>query len=128
MVDSFIENEIRRYDDTKSKTLSNLLKNPNIEFNLFASKKSLSVNTTIDKSNSTVKKGDSNLSKIKNNSALLTKRIYKNIKQRSKSTEPGLAVTEDTSMSISSFRKDFVLADYTVDLIASQLTLIEWVS
>lgn len=127
MVDSFIENEIRRYDDTKSRTLSNLLKNPNIEFNLFANKKSLSVNKP-DKSKSAVKKGDSNLSKIKNNSALLTKRIYKNIKQRSKSTDPGLAVTEDTSMSISSFRKEFVLADHTVDLVASQLTLIEWVS
>ena len=34
----FIENEIRTYDESKSRTLSDLLRNPRIEFNLFKTK------------------------------------------------------------------------------------------
>ena len=124
MVDSFIENEIKRYDESKSRTLSNLLKSPNIEFNLFANKKSLSVNKASKQGKSGVKKGDSNLSKQLKNSALLTKRIYKNMKQRSKSSDPSLSRAEDTSSL--SFKRDFVIAEHGVDAVASQLTLIEW--
>ncbi len=126
LVDAFIDNEVSAYDKAKSKTLSSLLRSPKIEFNLFASKKSLHMNKST-KRISAAQKSPVETGKP----STLRKRIFntKNIK-RSKSTEHLTNSEENTSICLNAStlnrRENFSITDHATDLIASQLTLIEW--
>lgn len=122
LVDSFIENEVHAYDSKKSLTLSNLLKNPRIEFNLFANKKVLRVKTEKKQT----KNNQTKSTKIP--AITIKKRIFnqKNLK-RSKSTE-NLTHGIDSSISLNSTlgQTNWFFGDYPIETVASQLTLIEW--
>ena len=118
-MERFIENQVKHHNDTRYRALIDLLHNPNIEFNLFA-----------NKSTSRLKQEQ----KIKKSNRIINSKIKKIIKSRarssskSKSTERGLSAnpSEDLNLTVSSRRESFYVFDYSVDVISSQLTLIEW--
>jgi hypothetical protein len=118
-LDSFIENQIKTYDESKYLMIYNLLTNPRVEFNLF--------NAFQNKYEHKNKKVENETKKV---NRLLNAGAYKKKLAKSKSSENLLNENEETGSNVSVsnlFRRaNFSINDYPCELVASQLTLIEW--
>ncbi|CAF0766607.1 unnamed protein product [Brachionus calyciflorus] len=132
----FLKTEIKSYDEKKQKILISLLQNPNIEFNLFSKKTKYfeKINEKYRKQESeSVKKprlfnGAAIKKRILNSSANLQKRARSSSKSKSMERSQYESRNQDelNTTTSSTIRIDFLLSDFTIDKIASQLTLLEW--
>jgi hypothetical protein len=132
-----IESSFKLYDVNKSKLLLTLLHNPNVEFSLFVSNSKLGEKKFGKDKIGTIKR------KILNNNnnssyqqqlqqselkaaAAVSRRMGKQALSKSKSIEFLHNEHELNSTLSLSKKQDFFVFDYSIDLIASQLTLLEW--
>lgn len=131
-LECFLNDEIKFFDVKKYELILSLLQNPNIEFDLFAKKSKY-----FEKLNEKYLKNENETKKSRLfNGTSLKKRILNSSAKRarsrskSKSREPSQHESrcqDDPNATISSsYRIDFLVSDFTIEKIASQLTLIEW--
>lgn len=127
-MESFIESVVVLYDKSKSKILLNLLHNPNVEFRLAVNKSTskLKCNKRIEMGKRTNRIGAIKR-KILNNPEKLTKRVRSMPKSKSNEYLHNDELNSSLNMSALNRRDEFFVFDYSIELIASQLTLIEWV-
>lgn len=125
-----INSSIRSFDENKSNILLNLLHNPMIEFNFFVNNsntKSYQKKNTKMRIRNIKRKILSNNNNQRNNLVSINKK-QENLKStltKSKSIE--YLHNEELSSTLTMTRRhNFFVFDYSIDLIASQLTLIEW--
>jgi hypothetical protein len=139
-MESFIESLVLSYDANKSKVLLGLLHSPNIEFRMSINKSSsrrLKTNnhTGEKKLGTTATKRVNKIGALKrkilnssnNTENKLTKRVRSMPKSKSNEYLHNDELNSTLSISAVSRRDEFFVFDYSIDLIASQLTLIEWV-
>lgn len=131
-MERFLNQDIKLYDHKKHELIFDLLQSPNIEFNLFTKKSKYfeKINEKYRKQENETKKsrlfnGASLKKRILNSSA---KRARSRSKSKSRERNQNQSINQEdlNATTVSSSRIDFLVSDFTVEKIASQLTLIEW--
>lgn len=128
----FLNEEIKSYDFKKHQLILDLLQNPNVEFNLFTKKSKY-----FEKLNEKYRKQENETKKSRLfNGASLKKRILNSSAKRARSSSKSKSRERNQNDSRhqddlnattnSSYRIHFLVSDFTIEKIASQLTLIEW--